>query len=159
MLRPLLVTGLWTSIDLKKQNVFLLNHTRIENPHRVRKKTFCFLRSIEVHRPVTRRGEASPRKIVVPTGNICWMYFETIGHSLKNCPPLRKIFSPPGVPNWLRAWKSSKCLVFLLPCWDIIKCLNASRLTTAVFELMQQFYHAAEIANVANAVSACADQP
>ena len=32
-------------------------------------------------------------------------------------------------------------------------------LTTAVFELVQQFYHAAEIANVANAFSACADQP
>jgi len=27
------------------------------------------------------------------------------------------------------------------------------------FELVQQFFHAAEIANVANAVSACADQP
>jgi len=32
-------------------------------------------------------------------------------------------------------------------------------LTTAVFELMQQFYRAAEIANAANGVSACADQP
>jgi len=32
-------------------------------------------------------------------------------------------------------------------------------LKTAVFELVQQFYHAAEIANVANAFSACADQP
>jgi len=32
-------------------------------------------------------------------------------------------------------------------------------LTTAVFELVQQFYHAAEIVNEANAVSACADQP
>jgi len=41
------------------------------------------------------------------------------------------------------------------------KCLNASMLTTAVFELVQQFYHAAEIGwpNAANAVSACADQP
>jgi len=32
-------------------------------------------------------------------------------------------------------------------------------LTTAVFELVQQFYHATEIANVANGVSARADQP
>jgi len=41
------------------------------------------------------------------------------------------------------------------------KCLNASMLTTAVFELVQQFYHAAEIGrpNAANVVSACADQP
>jgi len=29
----------------------------------------------------------------------------------------------------------------------------------AVFELVQQLYHATVIANVANAVSACADQP
>jgi len=33
-------------------------------------------------------------------------------------------------------------------------------LTTPVFELVQQFYHATETAgNLANAVSACADQP
>jgi len=32
-------------------------------------------------------------------------------------------------------------------------------LKVAVFELVQQFCHAAEIGNVANAVSACADQP
>ena len=41
------------------------------------------------------------------------------------------------------------------------KCLNASLLTTAVFEIVQQFYHATEIGrpNAPNAVSACADQP
>jgi len=32
-------------------------------------------------------------------------------------------------------------------------------LTTPVFEFVQQFYHATEIGYVANAVSACADQP
>jgi len=32
-------------------------------------------------------------------------------------------------------------------------------LTTAVFELVQRFYHAIEIAIVSNEVSACADQP
>jgi len=32
-------------------------------------------------------------------------------------------------------------------------------LTTAVFELVQQLYHATEIGNAANVVSACADQP
>jgi len=36
----------------------------------------------------------------------------------------------------------------------IITCLNASMLTTALFELVQQFYHATEIGNV---VSAYAD--
>jgi len=32
-------------------------------------------------------------------------------------------------------------------------------LTKAVFELVQQFYHATEIGNVAIAISACAAQP
>jgi len=32
-------------------------------------------------------------------------------------------------------------------------------LKKAVFELVEQFYHATEIGNVAIAVSACADQP
>jgi len=32
-------------------------------------------------------------------------------------------------------------------------------LTTAIFELVQQLYHATEFGNVANTVSACADQP
>jgi len=32
-------------------------------------------------------------------------------------------------------------------------------LTTAVFELVLQFYHATEIANVTNGLSACAEQP
>jgi len=57
------------------------------------------------------------------------------------------------------AKKLSKLLVFLFPCCDIIKCLNTSMLTTAVYELVQQFYHATEIGNVAAAISACANQP
>jgi len=40
-----------------------------------------------------------------------------------------------------------------------IKYLNASNLTTADFELVQQFYHVTEIDNVPNAVSTCAAQP
>jgi len=40
-----------------------------------------------------------------------------------------------------------------------MKCLNASTLTTAVFKLMQQFCHATEFSNIANTVSAFADQP
>jgi len=32
-------------------------------------------------------------------------------------------------------------------------------LKKVVFELVQQFYHATEIANVSNAARACADQP
>jgi len=31
--------------------------------------------------------------------------------------------------------------------------------TNPVSELVQQFYHVTEIGNIANAVSACADQP
>jgi len=37
--------------------------------------------------------------------------------------------------------------------------MNPSTLKTAVFDLVQQFYHATEIGNVANAVCTCADQP
>ena len=37
-----------------------------------------------------------------------------------------------------------------------MKCLNASILKTAVFELVQ---HATEIGSFVNAVSVCADQP
>jgi len=40
-----------------------------------------------------------------------------------------------------------------------MKFLNASILKKALFELVQQFHHATELANVAIAVSACADQP
>jgi len=29
---------------------------------------------------------------------------KTIGHSLKIWGPLRKLFAPPGIPSWLRAW-------------------------------------------------------
>jgi len=56
-------------------------------------------------------------------------------------------------------YRSPENLVFLFPCWDIMKYLNASMLKTAHFELVQQFYHATEFGDVANAVSACADHP
>jgi len=37
-----------------------------------------------------------------------------IGHSLKIWIPLRELFTPPGVPSWLRAWaKLSDGLAFL----------------------------------------------
>ena len=77
----------------------------------------------------------------------------------------------PATQKWECAWstqenfqvfvmyRSPEYLVFLFPCWDIMKCVNVSTLTTAVFELVQQFYHATEFGNVANTVSACADQP
>ena len=55
-------------------------------------------------------------------------------------------------------YKSRK-LVFFFPYWDIMKCLNACMLKTAVCELVQQFYHATEFGNVANTASTCADQP
>ena len=49
--------------------------------------------------------------------------------------------------------------VYFFPYRNIIKCMNPAMLTTTVFELVQHFYHGTEIANVANAVCACADQP
>ena len=41
-------------------------------------------------------------------------------------------------------YRSQENLVFLFPCWNIMKCLNACMLKTAVFELVQQFCHATE---------------
>ena len=43
----------------------------------------------------------------------------------------------------------------LLRHYQIPECFYVKK---SVFELVQQLYHATEIANVANAVSACADQ-
>ena len=83
------------------KNRILLNYTRIENAHKVRKKTFDFLLLIEVQ--------------------------QTFSFSF-----------------------------FLLRHYQ---CLNASMLTSAVRELVQQFYHATEIGNVVSAVSTCADHP
>jgi len=34
---------------------------------------------------------------------------KTIGHSLKNLGPIRKL-RPPGVPSWLRAWMQTLVL-------------------------------------------------
>jgi len=41
----------------------------------------------------------------------------------------------------------------------MLYCSGVAMLTTAVFELVRQFYRATETGIVANAVSACADQP
>ena len=48
---------------------------------------------------------ASPalEKFSPPPGKMCWTWFKTIGHSSKIWTPLRKLFTPPGVPRWLRA--------------------------------------------------------
>jgi len=121
------------------QDRILINCTRI-----VRKKTFVFYRGLKP----SLEKICPHRKNVL---DVFWNYWIFV--------PLLENSSPPGAPSWLRAWKSSKRLIYLFPCWDIIKCLNASMLTTAVFELVQQFYPPTEIGNVANAVSACADQP
>jgi len=80
----------------------LPNYTRIENEHKVRKKTFDVLWCIEV----------------------------------------QQIFSFPF--SLLRHHQMPECFHVL---------------TTAVYELVQQFYHATEIGNIAAAISACANQP
>ena len=50
---------------------------------------------------------------------------------------------------------------FPFSCWDTMNAWMLPMLTSAVFELVQQFYQATEIRmpNAANAASACADQP
>ena len=83
------------------QDRILLNYTRIENAHRVRKKTFIFLLCIEV----------------------------------------QQTFSFP---------------FSLLKHYQIPECFYVNN---CYFELVQLFYHATEIGNVVNAVSACGEQP
>ena len=49
-------------------------------------------------------GEAHPlENFLPPVGKICWTWFESIGHSLKNLGHSMKTLRPPGVPSWTRA--------------------------------------------------------
>jgi len=82
------------------QDRILLNYTRIENTHEVRKKTSKFSLCIEVQQTFN-------------------FPFSLLRHNQ--------------IPE--------------------------SYVKIFCFELVQQFYHATEIGNVATAVSACADQP
>jgi len=82
------------------QDRILLNYTRIENAHKVRKKTFVFL-----------------------------------------CIDVQQTF---GIP------------FSLLKHYQIPECFYVNN---CCFELVQLFYHALEIGNVASAVSACTEQP
>ena len=74
------------------QDRILLNYTRIENSDKSRKKLFVFVmyRSSQARNQRVRRNFA-------PTGKLCWTYFETIGHSLKNLSPSLKTLRPPGM--------------------------------------------------------------
>jgi len=86
------------------QDRVLLNYTKLENAHEVRRRTFDFLLCIEV----------------------------------------QQIFSCPS--SLLKHYQMPECFY----------------VNNCGFELVQQFYHAttaAEIGDVANTVSACADQP
>ena len=61
--------------------------------------------------------------------------------------------------NFLLCIEVQQTFIFpfsLLRPYQIPECFYVKN---AVFELMQQLYHATEIGNVANALSACADQP
>ena len=50
------------------QDRILINYTRIENAHKVHKKTFVLCDLQKSTGPYPGGGEASPRKIFVPTG-------------------------------------------------------------------------------------------
>ena len=53
---------------------------------------FVFYRSPQVR---TQEGAKPPlEKFFVPTGKLCWTYFETIGYGLKNCPLLESSSLP-----------------------------------------------------------------
>ena len=44
-------------------------------------------------------GLRPPRKFFAPSGKICWAYFKTIEHSLKNLSPSQKTLRPPYCPK------------------------------------------------------------
>jgi len=77
--------------------------------------------------PVTRgkRREASPF-----LQNFSPLLEKCVGHSLKYFGSLRKLFAPPGVPSWLRAWRNVACSFF--PLFGLL-CLT-------VFFLMHAWY-------------------
>ena len=117
------------------QDRILLNYTRIENAH---KKTFVFC-DYKSPQACNQGGEASPRKIFVSPGKMCWTYFETIRRSLKKLSPSPKSFRPPRCPKLVTGIEVQQTIskrVLFFPCCHIIKCLNASLLTTAAFELV-----------------------
>ena len=80
------------------QDRILLNYTRIENVHKVRKKTFVFC-DYKSPQACNQGGEASPRKIFASPGKMRWTYFETIGRSLKTLSSSQKTFRPPWCPK------------------------------------------------------------
>ena len=77
-----------------------------------------------------------------------------IGHSLKIWAPLRKLFAPPGVPSWLRAWaKPSDGLAFLTnkswcdidPEMVIDKLFEKKRRLNFIFQLCSQVFSKVQI--------------
>jgi len=55
-------------------------------------------------RPVTRGGEALPRKFSPPLEKCVGHRLKLLDIVQKILAPLRKLFAPPGVPSWLPAW-------------------------------------------------------
>jgi len=68
-----------------------------------------------VHRPVTREsvgGEVPLEKFFAPAQEKFVRYIlKLLDIFQKILAPLRKLFAPPGVPSWLRAWL---CMVFAM---------------------------------------------
>jgi len=55
-----------------------------------------------IHCQARNQGGLPPLKIFHLSWKICWTKIKTITHSSKNLAPLRKLFTPSGVPSWLR---------------------------------------------------------
>jgi len=102
-----------------------------------------------------QEGAKHPLEKFSSPQQMCWTSFETIGHRLKNCPPRRKLF-PLWCPKLVTGLEVQQTYSFPAETLSNPECFYAKK---AVSDLVQQLYHATEIANVANAVSACADQP
>ena len=78
---------------------------------------FVMYRSLQAR---NQEGSKPPlEKFFVPKGKICWMYFKTIGHSLKKLSPLRKLFAP------------------LMWCHKLVKSLEVQQTFSFYFSLLQ----------------------
>ena len=72
-------------------------------------------------------------------------------------PPFRKLFVPTWCPKLVTGVEVQQ--TFSFPYSQLRHYQMPECFCVAIFELVQQFYHATEIAIVASGVSACADQP
>jgi len=77
----------------------LLNYTRTENAHKVRKKTFVFCDVLKSTGPYPGGMEPPLEKFSSPREKCVGRIFKLLDIVLKNCPAPKKLFAPPWCPK------------------------------------------------------------